>query len=191
MYDGIIHIYPAPNGVDFCTENHSLHECAKIPHQKPEDCRPDIRLRLTCRQISHEAGNIYFTCDTFAFPNSIHFRNRDSFEDRHFKVPGINKIKALCMGVGTCAILNVAGELRFDQLLDCRIDDLEGLQGLSRIRIRIHRCCDHLLPNLPFGFPLFTPLASNAQLKAEVILEMIADEFKTNSHGKSIVCLLQ
>ncbi|KAF1932484.1 uncharacterized protein M421DRAFT_2106 [Didymella exigua CBS 183.55] len=199
--DGIVSIYPAPNGVDFCTESHSINGCTatRVTHQRPADLRPDVRLRSTCRQIKHEARNVYFACNTFAFLHSFHFGGADTFEDRHFKVPGINKIKTLSMIVGTCAPMdNFTRKPCLDRLLTRRIDDLKGLQALSKVLVRVSPCTEHLLPSFPLGFPPHHPalqsisvLSHKKPLTAEDILELVANEFKKAESCNPTVCLVK
>ncbi|KAF3038507.1 hypothetical protein E8E12_006627 [Didymella heteroderae] len=200
LYDGVVNIYPAANGVDFCTESHSIHGCADkwVTHQRPGDLRPDIPLRSTCRQISHEARNVYFAYNTFAFIHSIGFCGRDEFEDRHFKVSAMHEIKTVQMTVETSAVAHVGGRLHLDRLLSWRIDDLKDMRKLSKIHVRIHQSSYYFPPNLPLpasNIPL--GLASppmpfpKVPPNKEIVLKMIADEFETAGFRKATVCLLQ
>jgi hypothetical protein len=162
LYDGVVNIYPAPNGVDFCTESHSIYGCAEkvSPHQRPEDLRPDIPLRSTCRQINHEARNVYFACNTFA-------------------------IKTIQLTVKTSAVSpKFGGASQLDRRLSYRIDDLKGMQKLSKIYVRIRQSNDYfparpslVVSNLLPGFALPQP-SPKVFLKPEVVFKMIEDEFE-------------
>ncbi|KAJ4335386.1 hypothetical protein N0V87_006175 [Didymella glomerata] len=199
LYDGVDNIYPAPNGVDFCTESHPIYGCAEkvSPHQRPEDLRPDIPLRSTCRQINHEARNVYFACNTFAIVNPIDFCGRDQYEDRHFKVPAMNEIKTVQLTVKTSAVFpKFGGASQMDQCLSNRIDDLKGMQKLSKIYVRIRQSNDHFPPRPPLvvsnllpGFALPQPFPK-ISLKPEVVLKMIEDKFKRAGLRKATVHLV-
>jgi hypothetical protein len=187
LYDGVVNIYPAPNGVDFCTESHSIYGCAEkvSPHQRPEDLRPDIPLRSTCRQINHEARNFYFACNTFAIINPINSYGRDQYEDRHFEVPAMNEIKTIQLTVKTSAVSpKFGGASQLDRRLSYRIDDLKGMQKLSKIYVRIRQSNDYfparpslVVSNLLPGFALPQP-SPKVFLKPEVVFKMIEDEFE-------------
>jgi len=115
----------------------------------------------------------------------------DEYQDRHFKVPGMNEIKTVQMTVSTSAVLVLRGVSHISQLLSNRIDDLKGMQQVSKIYVRIQQSRNdfpsHLLrAGIAPPFPLF-----KAMPKPEVILKITKDEFETAGVRKATVHLVQ
>lgn len=125
----------------------------------------------------------------------------DQYEDRHFKVPEMNEIKNVQLTVRTSTILGFEGMLHFSRLPSCRIDDLKGMQKVSKILVRIDQSRPSgyrspLIPRLPGWIlppgvvPLQLPPLTKPQM-AESALKMIADQFETAGSRKVTIHLFQ
>ncbi|KAF2622782.1 hypothetical protein BU25DRAFT_425487 [Macroventuria anomochaeta] len=134
----IVSVYPHPHRVTFCIRKHPDMEDTNEPH--PEHSENELQepyvFQYTCRQIFHEAGDLYFALNTF----ELREKRPHKFSESHLALPCLARIRNARISVTTCTAYMPDGNLRLGGVQARKVRLLGMLKGLTKVMVTIWSC---------------------------------------------------